>query len=68
MEDSEKKKHAPLYVQQLLGDDVYSLRVEFVRWMLDGTQNDSQILSTILLFNEVNFTREDVVSTHNMHK
>lgn len=62
-------KMHPFHVQkvQLLADGDYPLRVEFVRWMLDATQNDSQFPATVLFSDEACFTREGVVNTHNAH-
>ena len=41
--------------------------VDFVLWLLDATENDPQLLVTILFTDEVTFTREGVVNMHSTH-
>lgn len=59
----------PFHVQrvQLLSVTDCAQRTEFVRWLLNVTENNPQFLENILFTDEATFTREGVVNTHNMH-
>ena len=48
-------------IQQLSVTD-YAQRVDFVRWLMDATENDPQFVETILFTDEATFTRKGVVS------
>lgn len=52
---------------QLLGDADYRFQVEFVRWMLDVTQYDSQIRANVLFLDEVYFKIEIVFNKCKLH-
>ena len=45
----------------------YAQQVNFVRWLLDATENDPEFLESILFTDKAAFTREGVVNTHIAH-
>ena len=52
---------------QCLKDDGYSHRQHFVSWMLQSITNNPHFLNSVLLLDEVSFTREGIFYTHNEH-
>ena len=53
-------------IQQLSVTD-YVQRVDFMRCLLDATENDSQFLNFFLFVDKATFPRDDVVNTNNVH-
>lgn len=59
----------PFHVQkvELLDDVDCPLRVEFVRWIHEARQNDSQSPVFVLLSAKIWFSKEGVFNTPNAH-
>ncbi|GBM11271.1 hypothetical protein AVEN_267832-1 [Araneus ventricosus] len=65
---AEKMYPFHIHTVQLLTEDDYLHREQFVSWMLAvTTHSNPQFPATVLFTDEASFTREGIVNTHNAH-